>query len=427
MRLVYKFRHPKDRQLEILTHISKNLFNEANYLIKQELAKNKKWLRYGQLDKLLKNSSINYKLLKAQTSQQILKLVDKSWKAFFRAIKDWKINPKKYKEKPNPPYFKRKDGNFILIFTNQNCKIENNKVILTMSNNFKQKYPNFSNKLEIQIPEYKDKTFDTFQQIRILPKRKFFEIEIIYLQEILNQELDAKSYLSIDLGVDNLATAIENKNSNPIIISGKILKSVNQNWNKRKARLCSIKDKQKIKWTAQLDDITNNRNSFVNDYLHKTACFIINHCLENKIGNICFGELKHIKDNVQLGKRNNQNFVNLPIQRFKQLISYKAELVGIKVIEVDESYTSKCSSLDLEPIEKHEKYVGNRIKRGLFRGSNYLLNADVNGSLNILRKVIGDDFIRNLADRGCWFQPIRIRNLVQTSYEQFLLNSVITV
>jgi putative transposase len=350
--------------------------------------------------------------------------VDKSWKAFFRTIKEWKIHPKNYKGKPNPPYFKKKEGHFILIFTNQNCKIENNTVILTMARNFKKKYSTFATNVELKIPAYKGKMFDMFQQIRILPRRKFFEIEIIYLQDSINHELEATSYLSIDLGIDNLATLIENKNIPPLIISGKILKSVNQYWNKQKARLYSVKDKQKIKWTVQLDDITSTRNSFVNDYLHKVSCFIIAYCVEHGIGTICFGELKHIKDNVQLGKRNNQNFVNIPIQKLKQLIRYKAELVRMKIIEVNEEYTSKCSSLDLESIEKHETYRGRRIKRGLFRGSNYLLNADVNGSLNILRKVIGDDFIRDLVDRGCWFRPIRIRSVTQTSYEQFLLKDV---
>lgn len=133
MRLVYKFRIKKIKQLDILSHISKNLFNEANYIIRQEFEKNHKWISYGRLDKILKNSSTNYRLLKAQTSQQILKLVDKSWKSFFKAIKDWKVYPNKYKGKPNPPYFKRKNGNFILIFTNQNSKIENNNIVLTMS------------------------------------------------------------------------------------------------------------------------------------------------------------------------------------------------------------------------------------------------------------------------------------------------------
>ncbi|TXT63472.1 MAG: transposase [Promethearchaeota archaeon] len=106
------------------------------------------------------------------------------------------------------------------------------------------------------------------------------------------------------------------------------------------------------------------------------------------------------------------------------MITYKAKLVGITIHEVDEAYTSKCSSLDLEPIKKHKQYVGNQIKRGLFKGSSYLLNADVNGALNILRKVVGDDFIQNLSDRGCWFQLVRIRDMFQTSHEQFVLKTV---
>ena len=293
-----------------------------------------------------------------------------------------------------------------------------------MSQLFNQTFPEFKNPIEILIPSYKNKNFEHYQQIRILPRKNFYEIEIVYKKEKEKSKLEQDYYLSIDLGLNNLITTAENQNSKPIIISGKLLKSINRQWNKRKARLYSIKDKQKLKWTDRLDKITIKRNSVVKDYLHKIAQFIVGYCLKNHIGNICLGELKDIKQNVRMGKRNNQNFANIPIQKLKQMITYKAQLVGIKVLEVDESYTSKCSSLDLEPIQKHKNYVGKRVKRGLFKGSNYLLNADVNGALNILRKVVGDDFIRGLSDRGYWFQPVRIREVFQTSHEQFLLNSV---
>ena len=139
MRLVYKFRQRKTAHLDCLTHISKSLYNEGNYIIKQEMDKSGKWIRYAKLDKLLKNSSVNYRLLKAETSQQILRLLDKSWKSFFRAIKDWKKRPEKYKAKPNPPYYKRKDGHFVLIFINENCKVESNQITVTMSKKFKEK------------------------------------------------------------------------------------------------------------------------------------------------------------------------------------------------------------------------------------------------------------------------------------------------
>lgn len=324
---------------------------------------------------------------------------------------------------PRPPKYK-KDCNNLLIFTNQNSKIKGNIITLTMSKLFINKYPKFKEPIKITIPQYKKKSFEKYQQIRILPRKRFYDVEIVYKKEVKKVELSQGSYLSIDFGLNNLITTVENKNTKPIIISGKILKSINRQWNKRKAKLYSIKDKQNLKWTEQLDKITTTRNTVVKDYLHKTAQLIVGYCIKNKIGNICLGKLKEIKKNIRMGRRNNQNFVNLPIQMLKQMITYKAHLVGIKVHEVDESYTSKCSSLDLEPIQKHKNYVGKRIKRGLFRGSNYLLNADVNGALNILRKVVGDGFIQNLSDRGWWFQPVRIRDMFQTSHEHFLLKSV---
>jgi len=426
MRLVYKFRSPQSEQLDLLTHISKNLYNEANYLVRQEFFANGIWIRYYQLNMLLKESSRNYKLLKAQTSQQILKVVEKNWTSFFKAIKDWKQHPEKYKGRPRIPRYKDKDGKFMMIFTNQNSKLktDNKELVLTMSSTFKDAYPQFKEPLRIVIPNYSNKDFSSsYQQVRILPRRKYFEIEIVYHEkEVVHPNLDKDRYLALDLGVNNLVTAVENRNIQPFIISGRILKSVNQFWNKKRAKLRSIKDKQHLGWTQLLDDLTINRNSVVNDYLHKAARFIINYCVVNDIGNICVGELKHIKDGVNLGKKNNQNFVNIPLQKFKQLIKYKAVLVGIKIHEINEAYTSKCSDLDLEAIKKHKHYLGRRITRGLFRGSNCLLNADVNGALNILRKVIGDGFIRKLVDRGCWFQPVRIRDLIHTSYQQFVMH-----
>ncbi len=422
MKLVYKFRISKSKQLDTLCSISKKLYNQANWYIRQDLFHLGNWLRYEDVNFILKGT-YHYKLLKAQTSQQVLKVIDKNWKSFFNAIIKRKKERKKFNGIPRPPKYK-KDCNNLLIFTNQSSKIKNNSIILTMSKLFKNRYPEFKEPIEIIIPQYKKKNFEEYQQIRILPRKRFYEIEIVYKKEAEKAELNQDSYLSIDFGLNNLITTVENQNVKPIIISGKILKSINRQWNKRKARFCSIKDKQNLKWTEQLDKITTKRNIVVKDYLHKTAQLIVGYCLENKIGNICLGKLKDIKQSIRMGTRNNQNFVNIPIQKFKQMITYKAQLIGIKVHEVDESYTSKCSSLDVEPIEKHKNYVGKRIKRGLFKGSNYLLNADVNGALNILRKVVGDGFIQNLSDRGCWFQPVRIRDVFQTSHEQILLKSV---
>ena len=422
MRLVYKFRKPRTAHLDLLCSLSKKLYNQANWYVRQDFFHLGNWLRYDDLDFILKKSAL-YKVFKAQTSQQLLKVLDKNWKSFFKAMKEYKIEWRKFNGRPKPPKYKRDCSN-LLIFTNQNSKIQNHTIILTMSQLFKDTFPEFNPSIEIKIPRYKKRNFKVYQQIRILLKRRFYDIEIVYKKEVKKSNLNQDSYLSIDFGLNNLITTVENRNNYPLIISGKVLKSINRQWNKRKTRLYSIKDKQKLKWTDMLDRITIKRNTTVKDYLHKTAQLIVGYCLKNKIGHICLGELKKIKHQMRMGTRNNQNFVNIPIQTLKQMITYKAKLVGIYIHEVDEAYTSKCSSLDLEPIKKHKNYAGKRIKRGLFRGSHYLLNADVNGALNILRKVVGDGFIRNLSDRGCWFQPVRIRDVFQTSHEQYILKNL---
>ena len=147
----------------------------------------------------------------------------------------------------------------------------------------------------------------------------------------------------------------------------------------------------------------------ISDYLHKTSRFIIDYCTQNNIGNIVIGYNENWKQEVNLGKVTNQKFCNIPYDKLVKMIEYKAKLVGIKVTLNEESYSSKCDSLALEPVQKQNVYLGKRLKRGLFQSSvGKLVNADVNGSLNILRKVIGDDFVRNLINKSCMLQPVRV-------------------
>ena len=198
------------------------------------------------------------------------------------------------------------------------------------------------------------------------------------------------------------------------MLNGKILKSVNQHYNKIVAKIKSeLKKKNDKDWSKKLGKLTLKRNNIINNYLHHTSKFIITYCIENNIKNIVVGKNKNWKNEVNIGKRNNQNFVSIPHSKLIQQIQYKGEEVGINVSTVEENYTSKCSALDLEKICKHKdgEYKGKRIKRGLFQNTKGLINADVNGSLNILRKVIGDDFIQNLTNRGCALQPIKFNIL----------------
>jgi putative transposase len=406
MILTYKFKIDFNEQISQFCQISKNLYNQGNYLIRQEFINNKKWLRYNDLNKIIKNFEEkynNYYLLKSQTNQQILMLLDRNWKSFFKSIKDYMKNKFKYSGKPNlPKYLKEKE--YLLIYTNQNCQIKNNKLILSKT-------------LFINIPFYKNKDFSNFQQVRILPRKNYYEVEIIYNQKIKNEDLDYNNYLSIDLGLDNLCTCVsENK---CFIISGKIIKSINQYFNKFYSKLKSIKDKKCYKSNInknKLLKLEEERKNLLKDNFHKISRFLINYCIKNKIGKLIIGYNKQWKDSIEIGKRNNQNFVQIPYRQLISYLTYKCELVGIELILNEESYTSKCDSLALEQIQKHEIYSGKRIKRGLFQSSiSKLINADINGAINILRKVIGDsnEFIQKIINSRVLFNPIKIRSIVQ--------------
>ena len=206
---------------------------------------------------------------------------------------------------------------------------------------------------------------------------------------------DNKKYYSIDLGINNLMTITSNTGLNPSIVNGRPLKSMNQYFNKSKAFYQSeLKKKQKKqKFSRNLEKLTLKRENKMNDYLHKSSKFLIDSCLKNDINTIIIGYNKFWKQKVKMGKKTNQSFVSIPFYRLIEFISYKAKLEGINVILNEESYTSKCSFLDLEDVKKHENYQGKRVKRGLFKSSKgILINADVNASYNIMRKVVPNLF-----------------------------------
>jgi IS605 OrfB family transposase len=208
--------------------------------------------------------------------------------------------------------------------------------------------------------------------------------------------------------VNNLAVCTSNQALKPIILNGRPLKSINQFYNKKRAEMQS---KLQNKFTSKkISKLTFKRNNKIQDFIHKSSRLIVNYCIENEIDTIIIGKNDNWKQNINIGKQNNQNFVSIPHAKFINLIQYKAQLEGIKVILTEESYTSKCSSLDLEKVCKHETYKGTRIKRGLFQSSNKLINADVNGSLNIMRKVVDDETFKECLQsiEGLVFNPIKI-------------------
>ena len=402
MNLIYSFYMPQTEHLVNLCKVSNNLYNQALYLFRQTLKNENKWLWYVDMDKLMKNTpnlegEINYRLLKAQVSQQILKVLDRNIKAYCKAIKDFKTNPAKYKAMPQLPSFRKRSGLFNLYYPNQSAIIKNGKIRLAKD-------------LEILIPQwdkYKER-IQNFQQVRILPSGKKLKVEIVYRQEVKDADLDKSKYASIDLGIDNLATMVTDKGS--FLYSGKFLKSYNRNFNRQLAKLQSIKDKQGIKKsTKRMQNLYEKRDRYFEDAFHKYSRMIVNHLIENRIGNLVVGYNTGWKQSVNLGKRNNQKFVQIPFARLASYLKYKCRIAGIRFVENEESYTSKCDALAKEEIGKHESYLGKRVKRGLFRSSTgRTINADVNGAVNILRKVVGDsDFIGQITGSGRLLRPIR--------------------
>ena len=386
--------------LSSLCHLSKNLFNQGNYIIKN--AEKGKWIRYGDLESILNgkgtNPSENYKQLPSGTAQHILISLDKSWKGFYGAIKSWKKDPDKFFSKPNPPKYKKKNGEHILYFTNGQCKIENSIL----------RFPKKKIGLELKtrLPD------DTnLREVRIVPKGVGYVCEIIYKKEVSIEEKDPERIVGIDFGSKNIVAMVNNIGLKPIIIrdDGTGIKSINQFYNKRKAELQSVYEKQGIKDGNKMRRLKTKRKKKANDWLHKLTRWIVNWCVEHNIGQIIVGHNDNWKQKIKLGKRNNQNFVLISFDKIIQRIGYKAEEVGITLKEQEEAHTSKCSFLDMESIEHHDKYLGKRIRRGLFRtAKGIFIHSDVNTGYNIIKKSEPEAFAYADVDGvgGCALHPL---------------------
>ena len=391
-----------------LCHYAKNLANEAIYNIRQYYFEEGKYLSYWSNYFLLKNSP-NYKALNSSMASQIIRKVDRSFKSFFALIRLSKQG--KYSKKIKLPSYYPKDGFTTLIISM--FKFNDNKLILPFSRGYKQTH----SPVTITVPPILlDKTV---KEIRIIPRSnaRFFEIHYIYEKNIIQRNLNKQNALALDFGVNNLVTAVSN-NGYSFIIDGKRLKSINQWFNKENARLQSIKGKQHLSKqpTNRQKALSRKRSNKVNDYMSKTARQVIDYCISNDIGTLIVGYNVTFQLSVNIGKRNNQNFVNIPFGQLRNKLSYLCELNSIDYIEQEESYTSKASFWDKDEMPvynndnlKSYKFSGNRVYRGLYKtASGKLLNADINGALNIMRKssVVSVDALYGRGEVGT---PLRIR------------------
>lgn len=392
-----------------LCHTAKNLANEAIYNVLQYYFTEGEFLKYEKNYTLLKNSP-NYKALNSNMAQQILKEVDGSFKSFFGLLKLTKQGKYAFRDCKLPHYLP-KDGYATLVIGF--VRLNGNKLILPFSNNFKKTHK----AVEITIPPVLlDKKV---KEIRIIPKAgaRFFEIQYTYESECIQRNLNKNNALALDLGINNLVTAVSNSGKT-FIIDGRKLKSINQWFNKENARLQSIKDKQHFgkKTTNRQKAIARDRNNKVNDYMSKVARKVIDYCVANDIGTLVVGYNETFQRSSKIGKQNNQNFVNISYGRLRSKLKYLCELNSIVFEKQEESYTSKASFWDRDDIPvynadnpKEYQFSGSRIHRGLYEtAGGKTVNADVNGALNIMKKSNVVD-MNILYGRGEVDTPVRIR------------------
>ena len=392
--------------LRELCRLSKNLYNVGLYTVRQYFFEERKHLRYESAYHLCKYNE-NYQLLNTDIAQQTLKVVDRTFQSFYGLIQA--IKSRMYQQKVRLPHYLPKDGYFVLIIPR--IKVKDGKFKVPMSHAFKKQF----GEIVLNFPERLNP--ETIKEVRIHPKydARFFEIEYICLSEIEPVETIENSSMAIDLGLDNLATCVDT-NGASFIVDGRKLKSINQWFNKENARLQSIKDKQKIeRLTERQARLYINRSNRVRDYLNKAARLIVNHCISNKISCLIVGFNPGIKQEINIGSRNNQNFVQIPFHTLRNKIKSLCERYGLIYKEQEESYTSKSSYLDGDdlPIYSADKpttyqFSGKRIKRGLYRSKQgHLINADAQGAANIGRKSKQNGFTG--LSRGCLAQPLRIK------------------
>lgn len=363
------------KDIDKVCFLSKNLYNAALYSIKQNFLATGKWIRCGELNKtFIADSNVDFRALSGSSAQQVLMALDNNLKSYFKAIKAWKRDNKKFTGCPKFPSYKHKtEGRNIFSYSYAQFKHRNGMIFFPKKEGFK---PLKTNCAEGSV-----------KQVRFIPKCGCYVIELVYVADDVEQKNDNKKYMSIDLGVNNLAACVTNVDNKSFIINGKKLKSINQYYNKKRSKLQQY---GKAK-TKRLERLTLKRNNKVKDYMHKASKTIIAECDKKGITTLIVGHNDGWKQKVNTGKRNNQNFVGIPFDTFISMLQYKSERQGLRFILTNESHTSKCSSLDMEVVGHHDEYVGRRIKRGLFRSKEgILLNADINGSYNIMRKAKGD-------------------------------------
>lgn len=379
--------HPMYKACDELCFLSKNMYNLCNYTIRQRFFENGEVRKYADLNKELKYTDA-FKELGSNSAQMVTKILCKTWKSFLVAVKDYTIHPEKYFAKPKIPGYKKKDGRFLCTLTNCQTRIVDGYLYFGF-----KRMKQYNNMIRTNVTGHHLST-------RIVPKGGCYVLEIVYSKEVSTVELDKTRVASIDLGVNNFVTMVNNIGVTPIVINGKGIKSYNQYWNKKMSNLRSIAKKVNgLDWTKQMQQLTNQRDFKMDYFMHCASKWIVDYCIQNNIGTLIVGKNDKWKQECDMGKFTNQKFVQIPYEKFLLKLAYKCEEIGIDYIETEESYTSGTSFLDDELPTKDYYNKERRIYRGLFVSNlGIKINADVNGAYQIMRKVYSNVKANEIVD-----------------------------
>lgn len=386
----------KDNRFEDVCLKSGLLYNYVLFNVRQGIFSGDYINEYEFSTKLCKENQVDFRNLPSVVSQQVVAQVFSVTKSWMKSKKEYEKNPSKFLSRPKLPKYKRGKKQNMVVFTTSACRLKSDGYIHFVKN--------IISPIKTRIGDNK------LCQVRIIPQATCYVVEVIYEKKEQDLNLNKDNVLSIDLGLNNICTCISNVGISPFIVNGKVIKSFNQWYNKKKARLMSlIGDKGT---SRRINKMTCYRNCWISDKIHKISRYIIDICRSNNIGTIVIGQNRGWKQEINLGKRINQKFVEIPFSDLINKISYKAKLIGINLITHEESYTSKIDHMAFEPLKKQDAYLGKRKRRGLFQSSiGKLINADINGAIGIGRKVFGDSYVSRIIDSGLAFNPIRINIL----------------
>lgn len=390
---IIKQSDPRWKEIVKYCELTKNLYNATLYDIRQHYFTNKTYKKYTEQHKeFVANNNPDYRALPTKVSKQTIRLVHQNMSSFFALLKLKQAG--KYDEKVDLPKYLPKNSLFQLTIDKESIGAQpvqyNSRGLLEYTISKKDMGLKFYSKIE----------YKNIKQVRFLPRANHIVQEVVYETDNAILKKDNNRYASVDLGVNNLMAVYTNI-GNSLLYAGGPVKSVNQFYNKERAQLVSKLEKGTFD-SKKLKRLTIKRNNKVNDYFHKVSADLINHLVSDKINTLIIGYNPGWKQEINVGKRNNQNFVGIPFYKLIEQLKYKAEIAGINVILTEEGYTSKTSFLDREQPFKRSVYIGSRVKRGLFKSAAHRLNADVNGAGQIMRKVVPDKLVyTNEGIEGC--------------------------